>query len=234
MKRLNIVFVFVTIIAAISCSKKEIPDLVAAYYFSGNARDASGNENHALIYGAKLTRDRFGNEKGAYLFNGTSDYIEALVTGMPAVESPQTISLWYKIDQAPDYIDSLGADNLIALVDSAKGVGLQVGYRAAGYHTLGLDVWYWGGRTVLESEQPVTMKWHHALYSYDGKLHSFYLDGQLVNQSSVEPQEGKPKILMFGNYPAGDQFFAGSLDEILIYNRALKSSEVKLLYNKKE
>jgi len=227
-------FILILIIFSISCQNIEKPGPVAEYSFNGNALDESGNDNHAVVHGARLTSDRFGNENAAYYFDGSSGYIEALVSNMPAVEDPQTIACWFMIDQPPGYPDSLGADGMISLVDSAADIGVQFGYRAPGYHTLGLDVWYWGGRTVLETDQPQLNKWHHIAYTFDGKTHRFYLDGQQKAQSVVKPQHGTPKMLMFGNYPGGDQFFRGSMDEVCIYTRALPSAEIELLYNKKE
>jgi len=218
----------------ISCQKNSDSGVVAHYSFDGDASDQSANGNHGIVNGAISVSDRFGNANNAYSFDGTSAYILAMVSNMPAVDSPQTISFWYIIDQPPSYIDSLGADNIIALVDSAEGIGVQVGYRAPGYHSSGLDTWYWGGRSILESEQPAINQWHHCVYTYDGQTHIFYLDGRQKAQSSVNPQVGTPDILMLGNYPGGDQFFSGSLDDVLIYNRALSFSEIELLYNKKE
>jgi hypothetical protein len=234
MHRLSFLFLSFLLLFGVSCQDKETSGLVAAYPFNGNSKDESGNNNHAIAHGARLTSDRFGNENSAYYFDGTSAYIEALVSNMPAVEDPQTISCWFMIDQPPGYLDSLGADGMISLVDSAAAIGVQFGYRAPGYHTLGLDVWYWGGRTVLETDQPQLNKWHHIAYTFDGKTHLFYLDGQQKAQSVVKPQQGTPNMLMFGNYPGGDQFFMGSMDEVRIYKRALPSAEIELLYNKKE
>jgi Concanavalin A-like lectin/glucanases superfamily len=234
MYRLHFLFLSLIVLFATSCRQKEMPDPLAAYLFSGNARDESGNNNNAIIYGAQFTKDRFGNENSACYLNGTSAYIEAMVSDMPAVEKHQTISWWYKIDQPPVYQDSMGADDMISLVDSAAGIGLQFGYRAAGYHTMGLDGWYWGGRTVLESVHPTLKEWHHCVYTYDGERHLFYLDGRQTAQSFVKPQQGRPNMLMFGNYPGGDQFFTGSLDDVLIYDRTLSPSEIERLFNKKE
>jgi hypothetical protein len=39
--------------------------LVAAYEFSGNADDVSGNGNDGVVNGATLTADRFGNAGSA-------------------------------------------------------------------------------------------------------------------------------------------------------------------------
>lgn len=231
MNRMIIVSSFLIFLFCLSCKQKEIQGLVADYSFSGNALDESGNGNHGIVFDAQLTSDRFGNKNSAYYLDGASAYILATVSKMPSVERPQTISLWFMIHRPPAYSDSLGAYNMIALVDSPVGIGVQFGYRAPAYNTLGLDAWYWGGRTVLESQQPTVKEWHHCVYTYDGQKHLFYLDGKQTAQSTVKPQVGIPNILMLGNYPGGNQYFEGSLDDVRIYKRTLTPSEIMLLYN---
>ncbi len=54
-------------------------NLIVYYPFNGNADDASGNGNHAIVYGAALTTDRFGKSNSAYLANNCgSIYIPEL------------------------------------------------------------------------------------------------------------------------------------------------------------
>jgi len=235
MKRIIIVLLTVSIFLVLnSCRHSTEQHLMAWYTFTGDARDLSGNGFDGVVHEAILTRDRFGHENCAYDLNGITAYIVARVKKMPAVDQPQSISWWFMVEQPPVYNDSLGADNMIALVDTAAGIGVQTGFRAPGYHSRGLDTWYWGGRTVLESPPPAVNDWHHCVYTYDGRIHRFYLDGQESAQSDVEPQRGTPDVLMFGNYPAGDQFFQGKLDDIRIYNRALTRSEIMNLFNVKD
>jgi len=50
--------------------------LVLYLPFNGNTLDASGNGNNATNFGATLTADQWGNPNSAYLFNGTSNYME--------------------------------------------------------------------------------------------------------------------------------------------------------------
>ena len=138
----------------ISCQEKIKSGLVAYYPFNGDAKDHSGYENHAVVDGPILTADRFGQENSAFYFDGEKSTIEANVKGMPAINSPQSFSWWFLIDTNPTYSDSLGADNMIALVDSGKGIGIQFGFRAPGYKSLGLDTWNWGGGTLLEADEP--------------------------------------------------------------------------------
>src|SRR5437868_15054305 len=50
--------------------------LVAHYTFEGNANDLSGNGNNAVVFGATLTNDQYGNPNQAYHFDGIDDYID--------------------------------------------------------------------------------------------------------------------------------------------------------------
>jgi hypothetical protein len=233
-RKVILLFIGISIALLISCQNKTEVGLVAWFPFDGDASDKAGNSFNIEVFEAVMTVDRFGRENSAYYFNGSSAFILMQVENMPAVDSAQTISWWFMVEQAPLFNDSLGADNMIALVDTASGIGVQTGYRAPGYHTLGFDTWYWGGRTVLEAEPPVVNEWHHCVYTFNGETHLIYIDGKKVAGSSVKPQNGKPDILMFGNYPSGDQFFDGYLDEIRIYNRVLHLSEIDHLYKMKE
>ena len=226
----SLIILCLLILGDIACQKKTDVDLVAHYPFNGDARDHSGNENHGVVQGPVLTTDRFGQENQAFHFDGEKATIEAKVKGMPEINSPQSFSWWYQIDKDPSFLDERGADNMIALVDSGKGIGIQFGFRAPGYQSLGFDAWNWGGGTLLETEIPAVGEWHHCVYTYDGRSHRFYINGQKVSQSNAGTQQDIPTILMLGNYPAGDQYFEGKLDDIRIYNRKIMDNEITILY----
>jgi len=66
--------------------------LIAWYPFTGNANDASPNGNNGTVVGAQLTSDRNGTANQAYLFNGTSDYINVGQNVKP--NFPLTITAW--------------------------------------------------------------------------------------------------------------------------------------------
>jgi hypothetical protein len=218
-------------VGIISCKEKTDTSLVAYYPFNGDARDHSGNSNHGVVDGPILIKDRFGKQNSAFSFDGENATIEAIVKNMPAIDSPQSFSWWFKIDMNPTYLDELGADNMIALVDSGKEIGIQFGFRAPGYKSLGFDTWNWGGGTLLEAEQPAVRKWHHCVYTYDGSTHRFYINGLEISNSTAKTQQDIPTLLMFGNYPSGDQYFEGEMDDIRIYNRNLMEDEIKYLLN---
>jgi hypothetical protein len=231
MKKYALMFVLLSILSFPSCTDSINNGLVAYYPFDGDANDYSDNSNHGTINGAVLIADRFGRENNAFSFDGEKATIEANVKNMPAIDSPQSFSWWFRIHTEPTYINDLGADNMIALVDSGKGIGIQFGFRAPGYQTLGFDAWNWGGGTLLEAEQPEVNKWHHCVYIYDGLIHRLYVDGKEVSKSEANTQQDIPNLLMFGNYPSGNQYFAGDMDDIRIYNRVLNKDEINVLLN---
>ncbi len=229
----NFVF-FLTLLLLASCSISHVDinsGLVGHYPLNGNANDLSENKNHLNVVGAVLTNDRFGNENSAYSFDGTTSVVFAEVVDMPAMDSVKTISWWYISDARPEYEIELGAENMVVLVDSVAGMGIQFGFRAPGYKTKGFDTWEWGGGTFIDLDYPKFNLWHHCIYTYDGTTHNFFIDGKKVGTSNAKPKSGVPNILMFGNYPGGDQFYKGKLDDIRIFNRELNASEVKALYN---
>lgn len=235
MKKIStLLVVCILFLGYVSCEKNINPELLAYYSFNGDASDQSGNNNHGVVHGGHLTKDRFGNANNAYKFDGSSAYIIALVSNMPAVDDPQTICFWFMVDQTPVFGDSYGAGNIFVLADSTQGVGIQLGYRASGYNTLGYDTWFWGGRTILESQHPAINEWHHIAYSFDGEEHLFYIDGRQTAQSFVKPQKGTPHMLMFGNYPGGNQFFKGCLDDVKIYKGTLSNTAINDLYKNRE
>ena len=71
--------------------------LVAYYPFNGNANDESGNDNHGIVNGATLTKDRLGNPDSSYEFKGDENI---LITNFPSTSSFTFAGwvYWHKID----------------------------------------------------------------------------------------------------------------------------------------
>lgn len=218
----------------ISCGHNQLP--VPLYYLSVTDWKVEGHDERFNLYeyNTGTSTDRFGNPNGAFYFDGTSTSLGLSLNKKPHLNSPITISWWYSIIDDPLFKDSMDAGNMIALVDTVQAIGLQFGFRAPGYRTKGLDVWNWGGATILENQIPKLNQWHHCVYVYDGHEHQFYLNGEPMEMSEIKPQKGNPDFLMLGNYPGGTQFFKGSLDELRIYERALSRNQILALLNMKK
>jgi hypothetical protein len=225
-----IIIILFSLIMIFSCQHNLEKGLIAYYTFNAGPVDKNGYGQAGIVDGAVLIEDRHGNENAAYSFDGIKATILVKINQIPALQDAQSISWWYFIDSLPVFSDDWGAGNMIAMVDTATEIGIQFGFRGPAYQSLGLDAWNWGGGTLLESQPPAAKVWHHCVYTFDGNLHRLFIDGQLKAQSTVKTQRGIPTLLMFGNYPSGDQYFAGRLDDIRIYNRVIRIAEIKQLY----
>ena len=87
------------------------------------------------------------------------------------------------------------------------------------------------GIQASSSSVPGDGNWHHVATTYDGISMLFYLDGTLRNTRTpvwgyVNGTAGPTSI---GAGPAGDNFFAGAVDEMVLYNRPLTGDEVLAL-----
>lgn len=78
------------------------------------------------------------------------------------------------------------------------------------------------GKSIQDGE------WHYLVGTWDGKIISLYIDGEL--ERSV-PCEGEIKrsaqSVHIGSRNGGERFLVGTVDEVRIYNRALTQDEVK-------
>ncbi len=221
--------------------------LVAWYSFdSGSLRDVSSYHNRIIFNNAELTTDRYGVANNAFHFNGTDNYME--VKNSPSLNPAKEITLFAIAkyddfyagkchgnrllnkgypDGVPGYYTMDASDNYYTHnmncsqdVDKAHEV-FQIGFHDAG--------------AVDTTEFIQTGHWYHIVYTYGNKVSKLYIDGKLVE--TVYPNSMLPGSntadLYFGTttkppveYP---YWFAGSIDQIGIFNRVLTASEVAKL-----
>ncbi|MEK6893558.1 MAG: LamG-like jellyroll fold domain-containing protein [Nanoarchaeota archaeon] len=74
--------------------------------------------------------------------------------------------------------------------------------------------------------------WVHLVGTYDGDEMKLYRNGVIVNSKSITDSivTGNGQLFM-GRLRGGIYPFNGSIDEVVIYNRALSNTEVSALYN---
>ena len=76
--------------------------------------------------------------------------------------------------------------------------------------------------------------WYSIVYTYDGSHSKIYVNGILVSEvtkSTTFNANLNPLFLCRNEDPNYPYYFNGIVDEIRIYNRALKATEVQQLYN---
>ena len=207
--------------------------LVAAYAFSGDADDSSGNGNHGSVSGAVLASDRFGNPNAAYDFNGGTSVITAgsvLISNQAEI----TVSAWFfRRSPLPNSFTS-------NILNQANNNGDAAGFSLMLKETTGGNSrvrFLWndqqGGRHDVSTGDVAYLTWNHVVGVYDGALQSIYLNGALV---SVTPNTGAITFPS-GPFRIGHEDrpevpgFDGVIDDVYIYNRALSPSEVQNLYS---
>lgn len=219
------------LISSLSFSQLNV-GLIAQYDFSGDALDASGNNNDGTVSGASLVNDRNGNPSSAYSFDGVADRIE--VTGFPTNYDHYSYCAWVKAANAvlPD-----------------RGIVMQVGTHVGqsanmvsfGIATTGSTDKYMARHraddgTYIGTVQSnnIDLSWHFITTTYDGDSLKFYIDGTMESFTLINTSAPKIDTLLIGcgrtNAIAYGFFYEGVIDDIRIYNRELTDCEIEELY----
>ena len=217
-------------------SAERTTPLVAYYPMNGDARDASGNGHHGIQRGTEAGEDRFGNESGAVLFQGTGDRIDLphrVLDGLRDV----SISLWLKTTKPGTQSILSGAnrsrDNEHLLYLQREEQFILFSHGSAGQRQFECRV---------DVEPIADGRWHHIVWvrNADEGYSDLYLDGAgqqgicgHLGYGDLSVEEGglilgQDQDRLGGGFDSS-QAFQGSLDDLWIYGRALTASEVQAL-----
>ena len=202
--------------------------LVAYYSFNGDASDESGFQRNGTVQGAASATDRFGRTNKAYSFAGGGEHIR--VDSPPDVVTPGvwTTTLWVKVAAGGVSSPRFVCNGTIDV--GVHGNGTFVPF--SGEHPAFGGGWGIPGVTsshVLRLEQ-----WYFIVVTYDGQKTKIYLNGSQSAESTESG--GAPQAATFGlgigrNLDTGGDSFAGVIDDIRIYDRALSASEINQVMN---
>ena len=237
-------------ISSLSFGTVDTTGLIGYWPFDGDAKDQTSNGNDGTVTGATLTKDRHGNANKAYYFDGTGDYINL---GRDASIQPtsMTVSAWIRLDDTTDHHAVISCRNAndgewgmdmyhhkdFGIITS---MGAGSSNRAIGHHTL----------NKLTSDD-----WHMLTFVYDGKnnphRYATYLDCEFLGYEnrtgSSGGLQGSDRIAytskndwIIGAHSQyfsdavnqGHYYFKGAIDDVVIYNRPLSESEIKVLGGK--
>ena len=201
-----------------------INGLVGWWPFNGNANDESGNGHNGTVNGATLTNDRLGNANSAYAFNGISNYIECVSNNSLQVSNAYSISLWFNSNIFNNGQYGYTLLSKIASTGWYGGYEIMIGESnsiGGVNHTGNIN-----GNFQLPYSGLSSGNWYFVIVTFDGNQLKLFIDGVLVNTVS---QSGSLQVgtdpLRFGRRGGGgiyDQWYNGSIDDIGMWNRALK------------
>jgi hypothetical protein len=212
--------------------KSPIPTngLVAWYPFNGNANDESGNGNNGTVNGATLSSDRFKENIKAYSFSSANcaTRIDADVK-TSTITSGLTISLWFKKTG-----QGCISPRIIEFWPGSDGPGiLQLNW--ANPEKVIRIAHILNNRNEFAFQFPAAddlmNKWHHLVYTHDGKTGKLYFNNQLKSSKNVAGNPILATDLAIGrmNHPAFDAF-QGEIDDLGVWNRALTAAEISKIY----
>ncbi len=230
--------------------------LVAYYNFNnGNLNDSSGNGNNITFNNATLTADRFGNANNAYLFDGSTSYME--IKNSTSLNPTNNITIYaivkvYGFNEASCHGNQIlskgypyntnGFYNL-AFFAANNGIG---GCSPTVDTTQELFDGSYGddnpqgsnagvaGNSTADSIWVQKYQWYTLVYTYDGATAKFYVNGALakkIDYPSGIPFTPNSNDLFIGKHenPAFPYFFNGVIDEVRIYNKAITDQQVGYL-----
>ena len=204
---------------------------------------ASGKANGTAKNGPARVEGKIG---GAFKFDGKDDYIE--IPSNKALDEIQngsfTISAWFKPDDAPAGTDD--ANN------AQYGIVLKTGWHMGLHYTGEKKFTFayflkgdpdpsWVGTGAWDTEYEPG-EWHHVVSVVDKaeRVTKVYVNGELKGTSEAWAEGGAPRE--YGNMtwkigvgsPGAEKWAwhaKGAIDDVRLYNVALKEEEVKALFD---
>ena len=195
------------------------PGLVAAYGFNEGSgtvvTDVSGNGNNGTISGATWTTSgKYGN---ALIFNGTNALVTINNAASLQLTSGMTLEAWVY----PTTVSNKSRDVIYKGNDNYYLEGsTNNSRRPALGGTFGSPIY---GTAALTANT-----WTHLAGTYDGATMSLYINGvQVTSRAQTGAIATSTNPLQIGGDSIYGQYFAGRIDEVRVYNRALGAAEIQ-------
>lgn len=184
----------------------------------------------ATCVGVKCPVAGFAGRSGlAARFDGVDDYISIPTSGSISLRNLYSILVWYKPESKVDYIAKWGGNFVSKYSSYTFGIW---NYRDK---RLTASVWTPVGRQTISTPAKVYANgvWNQAALTYDGFDLKIYSNGIEV---ASKPMSYSPNAtispLNIGSYIEDGQYFKGSVDKLVLMNRAMSAAEISEDYKK--
>ncbi|MCF7973606.1 MAG: discoidin domain-containing protein [Phycisphaerae bacterium] len=204
--------------------------LAAKFTFEGNMNDSSGHGRNGTVVGTDGTVIVSDPIRGQVLSlpGGDDQYVAVGAVGISGT-MPRTIACWAKAASTdiPDWTLIFGFTGK-TVEDGSGGNGSHFNIGSlGGPGGVGAHVWGWE-ETMISDQEALT--WHHYAMTYDGTTVAYFLDGMAMDSdpalSNVQDLSASGDRVHIGSRVTQTSSFPGSVDDAVIFNRALSAEEI--------
>lgn len=185
--------------------------LIAYWQADSNANDFLGNYN-GVFYNSAYTTGKFGQ---AFSFNGSNSYIK-LNNSIP-FDLTYTLSLWVNfsdVTQARYFIGDASASGMPGIRYNGSSF---LAYNGLNQNDFVAIPWLKQNKFV-----------HLVIIKIDSRNYDFYINGEKIGTSYAGDGEVTMLIDLIGKRKDGN-YFLGPIDDVMIFNRTLSLTEIRML-----
>lgn len=177
-------------------------------------KDMWGKNDGTMMGNAKVSEGKISQ---ALDLDGAGSYVSiAQPQDIPKGNDTYAIEAWF-------YANIMKVEGIIGW--GAWGTSNQVNALRLGTDVNGFRH-YWWGNDLDKATGDISKAWHHIIAQYDGKTRSLWLDGELIISDTPAGHNAQIADVNIGVTNNRSEFWNGKLDEMRLYNRALKEDEI--------
>jgi hypothetical protein len=197
--------------------------LVAAYGLNAGSgsvvADGSGSGNGGTVSGAVWTAaGKFG---GALSFDGVNDWVTVNDSGSLDLTGAMTLEAWVR----PSALG--GMWRTVVFKERPGGMVYSLYANQDTSRPVG-QVFIGSERNAVGSASLPLNAWSHLAATFDGSSLRLYVNGVLVSTTAVTgSMVASTGVLRLGGNSVWSEWFAGVIDEVRVYSRALTQAQVQ-------
>jgi hypothetical protein len=201
--------------------------LVSWWQAESNANDSADGNNGVLANGVSFAAGKVGQ---AFSLEGVDDFVS--FADSPSLRLTNlTIEGWFNFA-------AVGGPRILVAKTAGTVYESYLLFANGGDIMAGVGDTTAGVTTLLQFNlNPVLGTWYHIAYTFDdaANYHALYIDGVLrasgANNTTIGYDTHPVMVGAEFENEAANFFFAGQIDEVSIYNRALTVSEIQAVFN---
>ena len=199
-----------------------IPGLLRQYAFTGGSYlDQSSANNLVPVIAPTLVIGKDGETSGATYFDGTTQYFNAPLTGLPQGASQRTLCAWVSPAQYPNSGNSITILSF-GTASSGQSFGLNL-FNNSGTQQVVLSA---SGDDVATNYTLPLNTWSHLCATYDGTTARIFINGNQVATAAKSYNTGSTFFSIGSN--SGSQYYRGKIDDVRIYSGVQTATQIKL------